>query len=568
MMKFTLRIAIILLALLALAAPAAAQIACPGTLPSRLAAGQQGRVTPGAPNRVRDLPTTAGTRIGEIPGGAVFTVLEGPTCADGYAWWRVNYDGLVGWTAEAGLEYWLEPMPLTIPGANVPIMIDFQGVRFVMDSALATSVTAQVLPEVIHAFGYPRRVEFTFADWGVDDLNATITIFAVADLVRLDRGAQADLDRLAGLLESGISQGILDEDPLDYNLPVMAAQPYQARPQIVPFTNGAGIRYLTQFAQDLAGPTRTSTRYIFQGLTSDGQMFISADLPVEIDLYPEFFDYGGLDYDDFAANYPEYLQQVVADMNAHPPEAFNPALERIDALFASMTVAEVPGQSVTYDGVSFFLAEAVAQQSEGAFVSQFQAQSGDDSGLFAVAVDHLRFIFEGFNSAAYFRELRVYPTAAFEDAIGLSLDSLRDTLTSQSQSPSIPYGVPLVNAARVFEAQPALVSFQNGLGVRYLAHFSQGFMPVDLTYVFLGLTSDDAYFVQALFTVDSPLLAAPQLQAYLRLDADSFVDQYENYLTEVINLISSAADTSFSPTLTEVDALISTLLVEPQILGP
>lgn len=568
MMKYMFRIAIILLALMALAAPTAAQLTCPGALPSRLAAGQQGRVTPGSPNRMRDVPTTAGTRIGEIPGGAVFTVLEGPTCADGYAWWRVNYGGLVGWTAEAGLEYWLEPMSLTMPGTDVPIMIDFQGVRFVMDSALATSVTAQVLPEVIHAFGYPRRVEFTFTDWGTDDLNATITVFAVEDYLRLDDGAQADLDRLAGLLESGISQDILDDDPLDYHLPVMAAQPYQARPQLVPFTNGAGIRYLTQFAQDLAGPTRTSTRYIFQGLTSDGQMFISANLPVEIDLYPDVFDYNGLDYTAFAATYPDYLQQVVVDMNAHPPEAFNPALERIDALFASMTVAEVPGQSVMYDGVSFFLGEAIAQQSEGAFVSQFQAQSGDDSGLFPVAVDHLRFTFESFNSAAYFRELRVYPTAAFEDAIGLSLDSLRDTLTSQTQVPSIPYGIPLVNAARVFEAQPALVSFQNGLGIRYLAHFSQGFMPVDLTYVFLGLTSDDAYFVQALFTVDSPLLAAPQLQAYLRLDADSFVDQYENYLNDVISLVSGAADTSFSPALTEMDALISTLRVEPQILEP
>jgi hypothetical protein len=48
--------------------------------------------------------------VGRIPGEDGFVVLEGPVCAEGYAWWRVDYNGTLGWTVEGtGEEYWVEP---------------------------------------------------------------------------------------------------------------------------------------------------------------------------------------------------------------------------------------------------------------------------------------------------------------------------------------------------------------------------------------------------------------------------------------------------------------------------
>lgn len=77
----------------------------------RLVIGEQGRVTPGAANRVRADPGVNGTLLGEIPGGAVFEVLEGPRCIDGLNWWRVEYGDLIGWTAEGNATtYFLEPI--------------------------------------------------------------------------------------------------------------------------------------------------------------------------------------------------------------------------------------------------------------------------------------------------------------------------------------------------------------------------------------------------------------------------------------------------------------------------
>ncbi len=80
-------------------------------LPARLEAGGQGMVLPGAANRIRALPSTSGEQVGQIPGGAVFDVLEGPTCDGGFLWWRVSYQGTEGWTVEGNAsEYFVEPV--------------------------------------------------------------------------------------------------------------------------------------------------------------------------------------------------------------------------------------------------------------------------------------------------------------------------------------------------------------------------------------------------------------------------------------------------------------------------
>jgi hypothetical protein len=83
---------------------------CAGAPAPRLTVGGTGRVTPGLPNKLRAQPSLSGTEIGSIPGGASFTVVDGPNCADGYTWWQVNYLGTIGWTASGNAsEYWVEP---------------------------------------------------------------------------------------------------------------------------------------------------------------------------------------------------------------------------------------------------------------------------------------------------------------------------------------------------------------------------------------------------------------------------------------------------------------------------
>jgi uncharacterized protein YraI len=77
----------------------------------RLIIGRLGRVTPGLPNNIRSLATISSPLLGQIPTGGAFVVLGGPQCADGYYWWQVNYNGLVGWTPEGSNgQYFIEPI--------------------------------------------------------------------------------------------------------------------------------------------------------------------------------------------------------------------------------------------------------------------------------------------------------------------------------------------------------------------------------------------------------------------------------------------------------------------------
>jgi len=92
---------------------ATAPTTCPGTQTSRLIVGQDGRVAePTVPNNLRATPSANGELIGQIPGGQQFSVMDGPVCADGFAWWQVNFNGIVGWTVEGSAnDYFLEPLP-------------------------------------------------------------------------------------------------------------------------------------------------------------------------------------------------------------------------------------------------------------------------------------------------------------------------------------------------------------------------------------------------------------------------------------------------------------------------
>ncbi len=102
-----------LLLIMAVAAPVLAQGgACAAPLDFQIGDRARVRFTDGTGNRLRSQPTTSGSVLAIAPEGSEFTIVGGPTCADGYNWWQVSLitQSATGWMAE-GMpgNYWIEP---------------------------------------------------------------------------------------------------------------------------------------------------------------------------------------------------------------------------------------------------------------------------------------------------------------------------------------------------------------------------------------------------------------------------------------------------------------------------
>ena len=91
----------------------------PDDLPPQLALDLWARVGSGLAHNVREEASTKAAILAQVPDGDIFRVVGGPTCAEGYVWWQVDYAGIQGWMAEgdpATGQYWL----VALDGQDTP----------------------------------------------------------------------------------------------------------------------------------------------------------------------------------------------------------------------------------------------------------------------------------------------------------------------------------------------------------------------------------------------------------------------------------------------------------------
>jgi len=79
-------------------------IECPGAPPQRVTVGKQASVcTQSEDLIVREEPGLDGKPLTGIEPGTNFMIIDGPSCANSWSWWKVELDsGLEGWIAEGG----------------------------------------------------------------------------------------------------------------------------------------------------------------------------------------------------------------------------------------------------------------------------------------------------------------------------------------------------------------------------------------------------------------------------------------------------------------------------------
>ncbi|MEZ4672360.1 MAG: SH3 domain-containing protein [Anaerolineae bacterium] len=316
---------------------------CPNTPALDLAVGDVVVVNDGEAQNVRQQATTDATKLAVVPPGEYLTVWGGPSCADGYRWWQVEYDRQVGWTAEGttdGGQYWLSKIETQI--------LEKGNVLFEVSRQLASEITYvdeqssggdgfDVPPNRKFSLeGYPLASEWGAYAWywlGIDPKGGvmvaprTETIDSWLGLGNL--GVELnDNQPEVGLAKYVAPQGRYDDPHMAY----------------LHLKNGMAQRSLlyqdpTGFSPDNYQPIQPRLIYYVSGLTADGQHYIRALFPIEVQVdLPPFPEIPHFSMEDDQRVFTEYAIAVNKTFDQLPPTAFTPRLALLDAMMRSIEV--------------------------------------------------------------------------------------------------------------------------------------------------------------------------------------------------------------------------------------
>lgn len=240
------------------------------------------------------------------------------------------------------------PKPTEKPTSSAPKPnAFFEGISFYYDPSLAKSVQAEVLPATdpasdnMPAFEVnPRIVDFKFNDFVVstDSQTPRVMVFSVEEYQKLDsENVDKEVSALKKLLEvkPSVSSGTIPVLPI-WN----AAQVIRTNLKYVSFQNGEGVRFVTQYGQDISPITNERIFYIFQGLTRDGKFYISAEFPVNNPALPANYDSAMKDtnIETLAKNYQKYVSSTQDQMNGFKDDSYTPSLTLLDAMIQSIKI--------------------------------------------------------------------------------------------------------------------------------------------------------------------------------------------------------------------------------------
>jgi hypothetical protein len=249
--------------------------------------------------------------------------------------------------------------PATPAASNTPSPVgrfDFQGLSFanltsVFANAVGTMTPAD--PGEAEVSGWPGpapaflNVELSEYALGGVWIHPQVLVYPIHAYATVN--APAGL--IAGQLDSELHavEMVADSQPF---LPMWnAAQVFHARPEVEAFQNGKGVRYLSCYAQSFVRIDAQCLFYTFQGLTEDGNYYVSAILPVDLPaLHSAEADDRWAIIEADPSHYEQYVNEMSQLLAAARPEDFTPRLDQLDVLVSSLRVAptvtlEAPAQA-------------------------------------------------------------------------------------------------------------------------------------------------------------------------------------------------------------------------------
>ncbi len=252
------------------------------------------------------------------------------------------------------------PTPtLTLTPTPVPTAGDtsyqLQGVFFVMPKCLSAAPSVSIVQAVLPdpnagpLMYFPQHRQIVLDRYPLQEkyFVPLIRVFPVAEFAAMTELTAGRVTRMSELLETQTWKPG-DTIPLLPGYSMM--QVFQAQVKFLDFKNGRGIRWLTELAQYSAPVNNRDLFYSYQGVTSDGEYWVSVMLPVNAAYLQETYDSTEVPTTGLAFPAPgstilaqeleSYYTLMLRLLNNTPDAGFTPALDCLDQLVSSIAVSD------------------------------------------------------------------------------------------------------------------------------------------------------------------------------------------------------------------------------------
>jgi hypothetical protein len=247
--------------------------------------------------------------------------------------------------------------------------------------------------------------------------------------------------------------------------------------------------------------------------------------------------------------------------------ACSPAVSSPTATSAPMATVE---PTTTTAAVSTQVGSDKLALDTGGMATNFQTETVpavsavESAPIWEVLPEYTRVTLQGYPISSHLMkpQIFIYPVKELgevNEGAGKIAAALQTLLQTPQEAPNMPF-LPLVNTTQVMHAQVQYLDFKNGKGVRYLTEFAQGMMPVnnyELIYTYQGLTGDRKYYVAAVLPVNHPSLPADG--KVTGNEPPEFTSDFRTYLANVVKTLNPQTANTFTPDLTRLDAMMSSL---------
>lgn len=221
--------------------------------------------------------------------------------------------------------------------------VAYEGVSFELDSAIATGIVGETVPENPGSSDgpyweiLPQYVRISLSGYPLSEtsLSPIIAVYPVDRYRELSEHAGGIIDGL----EEMLAQKAAAPDPIPALPIVNAGQVFHSNLEWMNFGNGSGVRFLTIYAQYPAPVNNQDLFYNFQGLTDDGRYAVSISMPVNhpsLPASPSVFSQSEMEA--IINDYDGYRSEMAAELSARSGGEFTPDLAKLDALVASLEV--------------------------------------------------------------------------------------------------------------------------------------------------------------------------------------------------------------------------------------